>query len=153
MVAECAYARKINEKMDVFSFGVVLLELTTGRQANEGGEDENLAQWVWRHCAEGGRLIDVIDEDIRDPAYLDEVDEVLKIGLMCTATNPSYRPSMKEVLKQLMQCDRTNGDRNMLRGEYDAAPFLQIKMGSRRKSLSDTGEDEREDIYAHVVRA
>uniref|UniRef100_A0A0E0LCM3 non-specific serine/threonine protein kinase n=1 Tax=Oryza punctata TaxID=4537 RepID=A0A0E0LCM3_ORYPU len=105
MAPEVGSSRKINEKVDVYGFGVVLLELTTGRCATGGGGGhENLAQWAWRRCQdESFRLIDVIDEDIRDPAYLHEVQLVFKLGLICTGKQPSSRPSMKEVLQVLQR--------------------------------------------------
>lgn len=95
----------MNEKVDVYSFGVVLLELTTGRRANGGGGYENLAQWAWRqfHQDESIHLTNVIDADIRDPAYSREVQLVFKLGLICTGTNPSSRPSMKQVLQVLQR--------------------------------------------------
>ncbi|KAJ4768504.1 Leucine-rich receptor-like protein kinase family protein [Rhynchospora pubera] len=49
MAPECAYTRKLNEKVDVYSFGVVLLELTTGREAHDGGDHGSLAEWAWWH--------------------------------------------------------------------------------------------------------
>lgn len=92
--------------MDVFSFGVVLLELTTGRRANDMGEHGGLAKWAWQQFQEDGGLIYVIDEVVQVPAYLYTVEVVLKLGLMCTGPSPSSRPSMKEVLQVLTWCDR-----------------------------------------------
>ncbi|XP_048543521.1 leucine-rich repeat receptor-like serine/threonine-protein kinase BAM1 [Triticum urartu] len=102
---EFGSSRKMNEKVDVYSFGVVLVELVTGRRANGGGGYENLAQWAWRqfHQDEDIHLTNVIDADIRDPAYSREVQLVLKLGLICTGTNPSSRPSMKQVLQVLQR--------------------------------------------------
>ncbi|XBI35048.1 hypothetical protein VPH35_120783 [Triticum aestivum] len=102
---EFGSSRKMNEKVDVYSFGVVLLELVTGRRANGGGGYENLAQWAWRqfHQDESIQLTNVIDADIRDPAYSREVQLVFKLGLICTGTNPSSRPSMKQVLQVLQR--------------------------------------------------
>ncbi|XP_037461830.1 leucine-rich repeat receptor-like kinase protein CLV1a [Triticum dicoccoides] len=102
---EFGSSRKMNEKVDVYSFGVVLLELVTGRCANGGGGYENLAQWAWRqfHQDESIHLTNVIDADIRDPAYSREVQLVFKLGLICTGTNPSSRPSMKQVLQVLQR--------------------------------------------------
>ncbi|XBI75527.1 hypothetical protein VPH35_068891 [Triticum aestivum] len=102
---EFGSSRKMNEKVDVYSFGVVLLELVTGRYANGGGGYENLAQWAWRqfHQDEDIHLTNLIDPDVRDPAYSHEVQLVLKLGLICTGTNPSSRPSMKQVLQVLQR--------------------------------------------------
>lgn len=129
MAPECAYTSKVNEKMDVYSFGVVLLELTTGREAHDGGEHgAGLADWAWRHFQEGNKAMDAIDEAITDPSsYLDEIANVLKLGLICTGTLPSTRPTMKEVLQILLQYDRTaagTGGNKPQREECDEAPLL-----------------------------
>ncbi|XP_010925541.1 uncharacterized protein [Elaeis guineensis] len=149
MAPECGHLRKVNQKVDVFSFGVVLLELVTGRGANVGGEDECLTEWAWRYYQEGGGLIDIIDTEIRDPVlYLDEMEVVFRLGLFCTAKVPSSRPSMKEVLQVLAKCDKRLGPQNTL---HDAAPLLQTKKGSRRKSRSDASEREDHVYLADLV--
>ncbi|KAG7984193.1 hypothetical protein I3843_04G146000 [Carya illinoinensis] len=43
---EYACTTRINEKIDVYSFGVIILELTTGRKANDGDEHSSLAEWA-----------------------------------------------------------------------------------------------------------
>jgi len=121
--------------MDVFSFGVVLLELTTGREASDGGEHGGLADWAWHHFQVGNKAVDAIDETIRDPTYLDEIAKVLRVGLICTGTLPSTRPTMKEVVEMLLRCDQTwNGVKPQV--EHDVAPLLQMTGGSLHKSNS-----------------
>ncbi|XP_029119038.1 uncharacterized protein [Elaeis guineensis] len=152
MAPECGYLRKIDEKVDVFSFGVVLLELVTGREANDGGEHGCLADWAWHRYQEGSRLIDIIDEEIQNALlYLDEMEVVFRLGLFCTGKTPSGRPSMKEVLQVLIKCDPRLEAPNRLHREFDAAPLLQTKKGSRRESLSDADEGEGHKYLAGLV--
>ncbi|XP_008789188.2 receptor-like protein kinase HSL1 [Phoenix dactylifera] len=152
MAPECGQVRKVNEKVDVFSFGVVLLELVTGRGANDGDEHGCLAEWAWRRYQEGSRVIDIIDEEIQNPrVYIDEMEVVFRLALFCTGKVPSGRPSMKEVLQVLIKCGQRLGPPNMLHREFDAAPLLQTKKGSRRGSASDTGEGEGRNYLAGVV--
>ncbi|KAH7657624.1 Non-specific serine/threonine protein kinase protein [Dioscorea alata] len=105
MPPEYAYSRKVNEKVDVYSFGIVLLELTTGRKANDAGNDGSLADWA-RHHSDGKQLFEALDEDIKDPAYMQEIETVFKLGILCTAALPSRRPTMKGVLQGLLQFDQ-----------------------------------------------
>ncbi|KAL7168046.1 hypothetical protein ACSBR2_038479 [Camellia fascicularis] len=102
------YARttRVNEKIDVYSFGVVLLELVTGKEANDGDEDMCLAEWAWQHIQEGKPIVDVLDEEVKEACYLDEMAGVFKLGIICTSTLPSTRPSMKEVLQILLGCSQ-----------------------------------------------
>ncbi|KAH6834383.1 hypothetical protein C2S53_012130 [Perilla frutescens var. hirtella] len=101
---EYAYTRKVNSKSDIYSFGVVLLELTTGRKAVTQGDHMNLAeraQLVYRDTA---ALIDALDDEIKDSTYLDQIITVFRLGVICTATSPSNRPSMKDCLHILAKC-------------------------------------------------
>jgi serine/threonine protein kinase len=138
MAPECAYTRRASEKVDVYSFGVVLLELTTGREAGDGGEHGSLAEWAWRHLQSGKSIADAADRCIGDAGRGDEVEVVFKLGIICTGAQPATRPTMKDVLQILLRCDQAHRkpvDEKV--SEYDAAPLLQVRGGSRRKRLSD----------------
>ncbi|XP_042977257.1 receptor-like protein kinase HSL1 [Carya illinoinensis] len=103
---EYARTTRINEKIDVYSFGVILLELTTGRKANDGDEHSSLAEWALRHIQDGKPIGDILDEEVKEPCHLNEMCHVFRLGLYCTSTQPSTRPSMKEVLTVLLQCSQ-----------------------------------------------
>ncbi|XP_078177081.1 uncharacterized protein LOC144571606 [Carex rostrata] len=156
MAPECEYLRKINQKVDVYSFGVVLLELTTGRRAS-GGDEEHpfLADWAWHRFQERDRLIDAIDKHIRDPIYMDQVAQVFRLGLVCTAKLPPSRPSMKEVLRCLIHCEGKNPQEYPLRGEYEVARLFreEKKSGERElETVTMAGEDgETVDFSVHIV--
>ncbi|XP_041007051.1 receptor-like protein kinase 5 [Juglans microcarpa x Juglans regia] len=111
---EYARTTRINEKIDVYSFGVILLELTTGRKANDGDEHTSLAEWALRHIQDGKPIVDALDEEVKEPCHLNEMCHVFRLGLYCTGTQPSTRPSMKKVLKVLLQCSQPirNGEMN-----------------------------------------
>ncbi|KAK0570767.1 hypothetical protein LWI29_006176 [Acer saccharum] len=122
---EYAYTTKVNEKIDIYSFGVVLLELVTGREANFGDEYTSLAEWSWQHYAYEKPIADDFDEEIKDPRYMEEMTTVYKLGLMCTSTSPTTRPSMKEVLQILRRCcPEENIGVKKTASELAAAPLL-----------------------------
>ncbi|KAJ4850837.1 hypothetical protein Tsubulata_036594 [Turnera subulata] len=132
---EYAYSTKVNEKIDVYSFGVVLLELVTGREANCGDEHTSLAEWAWKHSGEGKAFTECLDEEIKQPCYLQEMIDVFKLGLMCTNTLPSSRPSMKDVLQVLHKCCPES--KKKTGNEFDFAPLLggtATYLSSYRKS-------------------
>ncbi|KAL3535690.1 hypothetical protein ACH5RR_004151 [Cinchona calisaya] len=133
---EYAQTRRVNEKIDVFSFGVLLLELVTGREGNEGDETSSLAEWAWRYFQEGKQLLDALDEDIMEPCYLEDITNVFKLGIFCTSLVPSNRPTMKDVLRILLKCVHSDpcGEKNG-RSEHDVAPLL--KNSKRERSLID----------------
>ncbi|KAF5187695.1 Receptor-like protein kinase [Thalictrum thalictroides] len=127
MAPEYAHTTKVNEKIDVYSFGVVLLELVTGREAKEGDEHTCLAEWAWRHYQEDKAIESALDEEVKEPCYLDEMSMVFKLGLMCTGTLPSNRPSMKEVMQILLRNGSSQSYREKkVQTENDDAPLLNV---------------------------
>ncbi|KAJ4769929.1 Leucine-rich receptor-like protein kinase family protein [Rhynchospora pubera] len=155
MAPECEYLRKINQKVDVYSFGVVLLELTTGRRANDGDDEHPfLADWAWHRFQERDRLIDAIDEHIRDPIFFDQVAQVFRLGLICTAKLPPSRPSMREVLRCLIRCEEKNPQGYVLRGEYEVARLLREKESGEREveMVTIAGDDgDTVEFSVHIV--
>nr|GME01169.1 systemin receptor SR160-like [Ipomoea batatas] len=105
---EYGSTRKVDAKSDIYSFGVVLLELATGKEAVTRNEDMNLAQWAHKHLREGNSAADAMDEEIKDPRYLEAMMAVFKLGLACTLSSPSSRPSMKDISQILQRCSENN---------------------------------------------
>ncbi|XP_059431679.1 receptor-like protein kinase 5 [Corylus avellana] len=103
---EYAHTMRVNEKIDVYGFGVILLELATGRKAYDDDEHTSLVEWAWRHIQEGNPIVDALDEEVKELCYIDEMCCVFKLGINCTSRQPSMRPSMKEVLKVLLRCNQ-----------------------------------------------
>lgn len=106
----CACVEVVLEAMRS-SGGAVLLELATGRVANDSSKDAAeccLVEWAWRRYKAGGPLHDVVDESIQDRAvYAEDAVAVFVLGVMCTGDDAPSRPSMKQVLQQLARYDRT----------------------------------------------
>ncbi|KAJ0745159.1 putative protein kinase RLK-Pelle-LRR-VII-2 family [Helianthus annuus] len=94
----------VTPKSDVYGFGVVLLELITGKKpvGDEYPNDENqkvqdLVSWV-RGLVRVNRGSQAIDPKIRATGDEGEMVEGLKIGYLCTADDPLKRPSMQQVV-------------------------------------------------------
>ncbi|KAJ7008675.1 inactive leucine-rich repeat receptor-like protein kinase [Populus alba x Populus x berolinensis] len=97
---------RINEKCDIYGFGILILELVTGRRPVEYGEDNVLIlKDHVRFLLEQGNVFDCVDPSMGDYPE-DEVLPVLKLALVCTSHIPSSRPSMAEVV-QILQVIKT----------------------------------------------
>lgn len=96
---------KVTEKCDIYSFGVVLLELITGKtpvQPVEQGGD--LVSWVRRSVRDEVPTPEIFDKrlDLTDKSTVDEMSLFLKIALFCTSASPLNRPTMKAVIMMMM---------------------------------------------------
>nr|XP_043631812.1 probably inactive leucine-rich repeat receptor-like protein kinase At3g28040 isoform X2 [Erigeron canadensis] len=97
---------RVNEKCDVYGFGVLILEIVTGRRPIEYGEDNVLI--LNEHVKillEEGNVLECVDESMGEYAE-EEVLPVLKLALVCTSQIPSSRPTMAEVV-QILQVIKT----------------------------------------------
>ncbi|KAF5759307.1 putative protein kinase RLK-Pelle-LRR-XI-1 family [Helianthus annuus] len=103
MAPEYAQTVKVNEKIDVYSFGVILLELTTGKVASDGNENSSLAEWAWQQAISGAPTLDALDNEVIEPRYMSDMTNVFKLGLWCTSKLPTNRPSMQEVCQMLLR--------------------------------------------------
>eukprot|EP00252_Welwitschia_mirabilis_P021665 TRINITY_DN5613_c0_g1_i2.p1 TRINITY_DN5613_c0_g1~~TRINITY_DN5613_c0_g1_i2.p1 ORF type:complete len:169 (-),score=50.64 TRINITY_DN5613_c0_g1_i2:230-736(-) len=102
LAPEYMQSGRATEKSDVYSYGVVLLELLTGRRPTEPAfmkEGVNLVGWV------NGHVKDNKLEKIIDPACVgaprDSLEAVLEIAFRCIAPHPSERPTMSMVVQML----------------------------------------------------
>ncbi|KAK8681490.1 hypothetical protein V6N13_053892 [Hibiscus sabdariffa] len=99
---EYAYTLRVNEKSDIYSFGVVILELVTGKPPNDPEfGDKDVVKWVCVTFDQKG-ADQVIDPRL-DLTYKEEICRVLDIGLLCTNALPVNRPSMRNVVKLLQE--------------------------------------------------
>lgn len=92
----------MNEKSDIYSFGVVILELVTGRPPidPEFGE-KDLATWV-RATLDLKGMSHVVDPEL-DSRFEQYICRVLEVGLLCTSSIPINRPSMRRVVNMLQE--------------------------------------------------
>nr|XP_043621059.1 probable LRR receptor-like serine/threonine-protein kinase At1g56140 isoform X2 [Erigeron canadensis] len=102
LAPEYAMRGHLTEKADVFGFGVVALEIISGRSNSDSTlEDEKiyLLEWAW-NLHEAGTELELVDEKLSEYDE-NEVRRVMKVALLCTQTSPMQRPSMSRVVAML----------------------------------------------------
>ncbi|KAK2989435.1 hypothetical protein RJ640_018753 [Escallonia rubra] len=96
---EYARTSRLTEKSDVYSYGIVLLELLTGRKAVDN--ESNLHHLILSKTANNA-VMETVDPDISTTCKdLGEVKKVFQLALLCTKRQPSERPTMHEVVRVL----------------------------------------------------
>lgn len=100
---EYAIHGQLSEKVDAYSFGVLVLEIISGTKSSEtkGEEGEYLLKRAWR-LYENGTHWELMDESL-DPneCTKEAAEKVVEIALMCTQSAANSRPTMSEVVALL----------------------------------------------------
>ncbi|KAL6653207.1 hypothetical protein ACP70R_012132 [Stipagrostis hirtigluma subsp. patula] len=97
-----AMSHRATRQTDIYAFGVLILEIVSGRKWNVRADDDHITDWVWRLHGEG-KLLEAVDSVFAGGDQMVEVageaQRLLLLGLACTNPNPSHRPTMAEALQ------------------------------------------------------
>nr|APU94854.1 leucine-rich repeat receptor-like protein kinase [Pohlia nutans] len=116
LAPEYGFGTTVTPKVDVYSYGVLLLELLTGKQAVEPsfGDYMHIVAWVRARVQQSGSLSQKtvganVGDDVIDPKLLHTTNNdqkvhmlrVLRIAMRCAREAPADRPTMREVVEML----------------------------------------------------
>ncbi|KAI6703553.1 hypothetical protein NL676_012689 [Syzygium grande] len=103
MAPEYALWGYLTYKADVYSFGVLVLEIVSGQSNNSFvPSDECLCLLDWAcQLQQSGNLMELVDEKLKPEIDRGEAEMVIKVVLLCTNASPSLRPTMSEVVNML----------------------------------------------------
>ncbi|XP_058072804.1 cysteine-rich receptor-like protein kinase 44 [Magnolia sinica] len=102
MAPEYAIRGKFSTKSDVFSFGILVLEIITGKQNAGFGDSQhssNLLDHIWKHWTEG-KMLELMDRTL-DRCPTQEVLRCIHMGLLCVQEDAIERPTMSSVVLML----------------------------------------------------
>ncbi|TKY74539.1 inactive leucine-rich repeat receptor protein kinase [Spatholobus suberectus] len=113
LAQEARERKDVTEKSEIYGFGVMLIELLTGRSAMDieagNGMHKTIVEWA-RYCYSDCHLDTWIDPVMKGGdalTYQNDIVETMNLALHCTATDPTARPCARDVLKALEIVHRT----------------------------------------------
>ncbi|OMO63471.1 hypothetical protein COLO4_32421 [Corchorus olitorius] len=99
MAPEYALTGRASQETDVYSFGIVALEIACGRKPifhTEDGNQITVVEWLWELYARG-KFMEAADTRLQGNFDEQQMERLMIIGLCCSHPNPNSRPSMKEL--------------------------------------------------------
>ena len=128
---------QFTEKSNVYSFGVVLVELLTGEKAISSTrieESKSLATY-FIHSMEENNLFDIIDAWVMKDAKQEEIIAVANLAKMCLNFEGEKRPTMKEVAMQL-EAVQTLQKTPDVQQNYEEVEYVKTEMFEQRDAVS-----------------
>ncbi|KAI6698442.1 hypothetical protein NL676_018561 [Syzygium grande] len=102
LAPEYALLGQLTRNADVYSFGILVLEIVSGRSSSKAAFGEELmvlVEWTWK-LKDEQRLLDIVDPELAEYPE-DEVLRYIKVALFCTQAVSNQRPTMKQVVEML----------------------------------------------------
>ncbi|GKB32225.1 probable LRR receptor-like serine/threonine-protein kinase [Tanacetum coccineum] len=104
---EYGYTMNITEKINVYSYWVVLLEILSGRSAVENRlrEGSHVVEWVKKKMGSFEPAVTILNTKLQGlpDQMVQEMLQTLSIAMFCVNSSPAERPTMKEVVALLME--------------------------------------------------
>lgn len=98
---EYVITQELTEKSDVYSYGIVLLELITGRRAIQ--DNTNIIEWAHAFLDSESGIDELVDSYLSDSYDFDQLQTAIAIVRWCTQREGRARPSIKQVLRLLYE--------------------------------------------------
>ncbi|KAI4332726.1 hypothetical protein L6164_017610 [Bauhinia variegata] len=98
LAVELAYTMAATKKCDVYSFGILVLEVLMGKHPGD------IISRIQTHTDHSISLIHLLDPRLSSPTSqgtLNELSTIVKVAMSCLRTKPEYRPTMRSIAQVL----------------------------------------------------
>ncbi|KAK9691544.1 hypothetical protein RND81_09G203300 [Saponaria officinalis] len=141
MAPECVITGKASKESDVYSYGVVALEIACGRRPVESREEPSkvrMVEWVWNLYGKG-LVVEAVDARLEGVYEIQQMECLMVVGLWCCHPDPIQRPTIRQVINALNQDSPLPILTPNLPVPTYSAPPMNMDMFSERSSLVLTG--------------
>nr|POE60029.1 putative l-type lectin-domain containing receptor kinase s.5 [Quercus suber] len=101
LAPEMGFIGKATPESDVYSFGMVVLEVVCGKRSKDIMDEHGLVDYVWNLYGENG-LLECVDQMLQGKFDEEQVKRTLIVGLACLHPDSMFRPKMRKVVNILM---------------------------------------------------
>ncbi|KAL6275845.1 hypothetical protein ACE6H2_019446 [Prunus campanulata] len=134
----------LTAKSDIYSFGVVLLEMLSGRRAvdkNRPSGEHNLVEWAKPFLANRRKIFRVIDNRLEGQYSMDGAYKAASLASRCLSTESKLRPNMDEVVTALEQLqDNEGGQGNASNGQRMRRRSADDAIKAKRAAADDANK-------------
>lgn len=123
----------VDEKTDVYAYGVLLLELITGRQALDSSQ-HSLVMWA-KPLLLNNSIEELVDPILADAYDSEQMDRLACTASMCIHLSPSERPQMSQVVRVL---------------QGDESSFEELKQRQRTPSIEELYDADENDSTEYL---
>lgn len=132
---------KVNNKIDVYAFGVVLLELLSGRKpisSDYPKGQESLVMWA-KPILNEGKVSKLLDPSLSSNYEQDQIERMVLAATLCIRRSPRARPQMNLVVK-------------LLQGDPEVTKWARLQMNSLKEAdiVDDEAACPRSNLQSHL---
>ncbi|XP_030455174.2 protein kinase STUNTED isoform X2 [Syzygium oleosum] len=130
---------KVNDKVDVYAYGVVLLELLSGRKPISNdfpNGQESLVMWA-RPILNGGKISELLDPSLGENYDHHQLERMVLAATLCVRRAPRARPQMNHVVK-------------LLHGDADIVKWARLQVSCDQSDVVDDEACAHPNIQSHL---
>ncbi|KAH0918584.1 hypothetical protein HID58_026244 [Brassica napus] len=149
MAPEYALRGHLTEKVDVYSFGIVAMEIVSGRSTVKkkgSADDVPLINWALT-LEKRGDIMEVIDPILEGDFKSEEAVRMIKVALLCTNSTLSLRPTMSEAVQMLegdLKITSVMPDHGLYGHNLSISKLMDIDTTTHGSSSTTTGTTDLE---------
>lgn len=152
LAPEYALLGQLTKKADIYSFGVLMLEIISGRSSFKAAFGEDLmvlVEWTWK-LKEEDKLLDIVDPELIEFPE-EEVVRFIKVAIFCTQAASHQRPTMSQVVEMLCKEMSLNVKPLIRPGVYKGHSAESSSGGSLHEASSSQTQKGKRSFNPFVI--